>query len=383
VAFAQELSLLSTPLKEIDWSAAFARDEFFWIPPTQSGAEALDESLKTLEILLPRPHAVHVLAAPAMPKSGEELSLGGKKLLVISTSSGLRDYIFLEKFFSDAPLESLSVRAENCRRIASFSDRLLEDSLRRSGDLKIFREALSTAPERYARILEKSRKPQKLLLHVCCGPDAAGVVQQLKSEFDLTCFWYDPNIQPRQEHDKRLAAFVKVMEIEKVPYVVGEYDVTNFLDRIKGLEHTPEQGAKCSKCYDMRLERAALEARDTNFDLYATTLAISPHKVQQKLVAFGELNEKRYGVPYFHRNFMKDDGFVDATTYTREHGIFRQDYCGCWFSLHEGGPAAQWLGSELGLKPDSKTAPEELEDAVFKNYEARLVAGPDSGYSGG
>ena len=309
--------------------------------------------------------------------------MGGKKLLVISTSSGLRDYIFLEKFFSDAPLESLSVRAENCRRIASFSDRLLEDSLRRSGDLKIFREALSTAPERYARILEKSRKPQKLLLHVCCGPDAAGVVQQLKSEFDLTCFWYDPNIQPRQEHDKRLAAFVKVMEIEKVPYVVGEYDVTNFLDRIKGLEHTPEQGAKCSKCYDMRLERAALEARDTNFDLYATTLAISPHKVQQKLVAFGELNEKRYGVPYFHRNFMKDDGFVDATTYTREHGIFRQDYCGCWFSLHEGGPAAQWLGSELGLKPDSKTAPEELEDAVFKNYEARLVAGPDSGYSGG
>lgn len=192
----------------------------------------------------------------------------------------------------------------------------------------------------------------KLLVHVCCGPDAAGVINQLKEDFEIEMFWYDPNIQPKEEHDKRLEAFEKVCKLTQTPYTVGEYDVENFETAIKGLEWTPEQGAKCSQCYDMRLDRAAREARDRGFEAYTTTLAISPHKVQKKLEAFGALNEKKYGVPYYARNFMKHEGFKDSVEFTRKHEIFRQDYCGCFYSLHEGGKNAQRMAHELGfLKP--------------------------------
>jgi len=181
------------------------------------------------------------------------------------------------------------------------------------------------------------------------GSDAAGVIGQLKRDYDVTCFWYDPNIQPREEYDLRLEAFKKVAEIENVPFIEGEYDVNFFLERIRGLEASPETGAKCSICYDLRLDRSALEAKKLGFDTYATTLAISPHKVQQKLIKFGELNEKKYGVPYYHKNFMQDEGFKKSVEYTRDYDIYRQDYCGCWFSLHEGGNRAKATAESLGL----------------------------------
>jgi len=198
---------------------------------------------------------------------------------------------------------------------------------------------------------EKSLIKPKMLLHVCCGPDAAGVIEQLKKDYELSCFWYDPNIQPKSEHDLRLEAFKKVAKIEDVPFIEGEYDVDHFLERIKGLEFSPEKGAKCSICYDMRLERSAIEAKDKGFDTFATTLAISPHKVQQKLKAFGALSEKRHGVPYYHRNFLKMDGFKNSVEYTKEHEIYRQDYCGCYFSLYEGGDKAKQMAKDLGYLP--------------------------------
>lgn len=204
--------------------------------------------------------------------------------------------------------------------------------------------------ERIKKLHQKALAKPSILLHVCCGPDAAGVIGQLKRDFEVTCFWYDPNIQPKSEYDLRLEAFKKVAEIENVPYIVGEYDVENFLDKIDGLEASPETGAKCSICYDMRLERSAVEAQKGGFDTYATTLAISPHKVQQKLIKFGELNEKRFGVPYFHKNFMQDEGFKKSVEYTKAYDIYRQDYCGCWFSLHEGGPKAKQMAKEWGLE---------------------------------
>ncbi len=275
------------------------------------------------------------------------------------------------KFFIDYTAETFE------KNKAKHTQALGVKSLRKLYDL--------TQPAVQAIIHEHDRK-KKLLLHICCGPDAAGVVRQVKEEFELTCFWYDPNIQPQQEHDKRLKAFEKVMELESIPYITGEYDVQNFYSQIKGLETTPEQGAKCSKCYDMRLDRAAKEARDGEFDYYATTLAISPHKVQRKLIAFGELNQKRYGVPYFHRNFMQDDGFKDSVNYTTEHDIYRQDYCGCFYSLPEGGKAAQWLGEQLGYAaldnpqgdPEAVTAPQD----IYQEYEARVAQSNPSDLKG-
>jgi len=195
-----------------------------------------------------------------------------------------------------------------------------------------------------------NQKP-KLLLHICCGPDAGGVISQLKNDFDLHAFWYDPNIQPKEEYDLRLDAFKKVAEIEEVPYTIGEYDVDRFFEKIKGLEHTPEQGAKCSQCYDMRLERSAIEAKNLNCEAFCSTLAISPHKVQKKLQVFGELAAKKHGVPYYTRNFMKEDGFKNSIDYSNENKIYRQDYCGCYFSLYQGGTKAKRMAKELGYLP--------------------------------
>ena len=219
--------------------------------------------------------------------------------------------------------------------------------------LRIFYDL--THPEIESIVKEIDRK-KKILVHVCCGPDAAGVIEQLEEEFEVLCFWYDPNIQPKEEYDLRLEAFEKVAELKNTKSVIGEYDVENFFENIKGLEHTPEQGAKCSVCYDMRLERSALEAKKQNCDLFTTTLAISPHKVQQKLKAFGEVAAKRHGVPYLARNFMKHEGFKESVKFTIENDIYRQDYCGCLYSLHEGGPKARQMADQLGLVTSSTSS---------------------------
>lgn len=127
----------------------------------------------------------------------------------------------------------------------------------------------------------------------------------------------------------------------------------------------------------MRLERAAQEAKARDFDLYTTTLAISPHKVQEKLKAFGELNQKKYGVPYLAKNFLKLDGFKDSVAYTKEHQIYRQDYCGCYFSLAEGGSNAQQSAEMLGLK-----APEQNLKSIPNNFRGVDAESPYEGLLG-
>jgi predicted adenine nucleotide alpha hydrolase (AANH) superfamily ATPase len=202
---------------------------------------------------------------------------------------------------------------------------------------------------RFAKVWHERNRRKKMLVHVCCGPDAVGVIRQLKADYDLVAFWYDPNIQPRDEYDRRLEAFRLAAESEGVPAVIGEYDVDEFFSRIRGLEWTPEQGAKCTQCYDMRLERAALEATAQGCDAFTTTLAISPHKVQQKLEKLGIKHSNKTGIPYLARNFMKEDGFKTATEVSDELGLYRQDYCGCLYSMYEGGPRARATADQLGL----------------------------------
>jgi predicted adenine nucleotide alpha hydrolase (AANH) superfamily ATPase len=205
-----------------------------------------------------------------------------------------------------------------------------------------------THPALHNEYLEHTRK-KKMLVHVCCGPDVAGLIEQLKNDFNLICFWYDPNIHPLEEHEKRKNAFIKVAQKENIPYILGEYDPQYFLSQIKQYENSPEQGAKCSLCYDLRLERSAHEAQKQNCDFFTSSLCISPHKVQLKLKNFGEKSAKKYGVSYYYKNFMKDDGFKGSVEYSKQYEIYRQDYCGCWFSLHEGGSQAQAWAKELHL----------------------------------
>ncbi len=189
-------------------------------------------------------------------------------------------------------------------------------------------------------ILEKK---EKLLLHVCCGPDASVPIMDLKEKYDLVCFWYDPNIQPKAEYEKRFKEFVKVCEIEKVPYIKWEYDVQNFLKEIKWLEQTPEKWDKCTKCYDMRLRRSAFEAEKLWIKYWTTTLNISPHKDLEKLFKIGDkysnplapfrggkVDKKK--LEFLKIAFRKNKGFERSVEYTKKHKIYRQNYCGCIYS---------------------------------------------------
>ncbi len=211
------------------------------------------------------------------------------------------------------------------------------------------------------------QKP-KLLLHICCWPDATIPIVDLKEQYDITCFWYDPNIQPKAEYDKRLEAFKKVCEIEEVPFIEGEYDVKNFFERIKWLEHTPEKGEKCTHCYDMRLEKTAELARELGIMYWTSTLNTSPHKDLEKMFLLGDkwsnpdsvkenwislltkvdtedviglkphLNPLLKGeemgkkLTFLKIAFRKNGGFQRSVEYTKKYGIYRQDYCGCVYS---------------------------------------------------
>ncbi len=178
-------------------------------------------------------------------------------------------------------------------------------------------------------ILEKK---EKLLLHICCWPDATVPIMDLKDKYDLVCFWYDPNIQPKKEYDKRFREFVKVCKIEKVSYIKGEYDVENFLKEIRWLEDTPEKGDKCTKCYDLRLKRSAYEAKKLGIKYWTTTLNISPHKDLEKMFKIGDKYDLKHNLEFLKIAFRKNKGFERSVEYTKKHNIYRQNYCGCIYS---------------------------------------------------
>ncbi|MBC7503437.1 epoxyqueuosine reductase QueH [Candidatus Gracilibacteria bacterium] len=185
--------------------------------------------------------------------------------------------------------------------------------------------------------LQKPEKKPKILVHVCCGPDVTMPIIQLRDDYDIICFWYDPNIQPKAEYDKRYDAFVRICEIEHIPYIKGAYDVSNFFTRIRGVEHTPERGEKCTYCYDMRMMVSAKLAARLSIPLYTSSLNTSPKKDLEKLFKMGHKYGEKYRVEFLDIPFRKHGGFEKSVEYTREHDIYRQNYCGCIYSIREGG----------------------------------------------
>ncbi len=185
--------------------------------------------------------------------------------------------------------------------------------------------------------MSKTKSKPRILVHVCCGPDVTMPILALRDEYEVICFWYDPNIQPRSEYDKRYEAFVKVCEIEGIPYIKWAYDVGNFFTRIKWVEHTPERGEKCTYCYDMRMMVSAKLAARLHIPIYTSSLNTSPKKDLEKLFRMGHQYAEKYGVEFLDIPFRKKWGFEKSVEYTKEHDIYRQNYCGCIYSIREGG----------------------------------------------
>lgn len=172
--------------------------------------------------------------------------------------------------------------------------------------------------------------PQRLLLHVCCGPCATASLERLREDGEVTLFFSNGNLFPSEEFDRRLAAARQLAEATHTPLVVDEYDHAAWREFVAGLEDEPERGARCLRCFEFSFRRAARYAREQGFAGLATTLTISPHKRSTDIFRVG----REVWDGFLEVDFKKRDGFRRSLELTQQLGLYRQDYCGCEFSLH-------------------------------------------------
>lgn len=178
---------------------------------------------------------------------------------------------------------------------------------------------------------ENGQKP-RLLLHACCGPCASSVLEYLTPLFDVTVYFYNPNILPKEEFIKRENALKDVIEhFDGVKLIIPEQDEIEYISYVKGHKNDREGGARCSLCFTLRLEKTAefLKSHSDEFDFFATTLTVSPHKNAPLINQIGNDVANKIGVKYLSSDFKKRDGYLRSTVLCREWGIYRQVYCGC------------------------------------------------------
>lgn len=188
--------------------------------------------------------------------------------------------------------------------------------------------------------LEKVRSSEvrpRILIHACCAPCSSHVSELLSDHFQITLYFYNPNIFPESEHDRReneLKDFLKKFDPEgKIDLITEKYSPMDFARCTLGHETDREGGERCFRCFDLRLSKTAEKAKELNFDFFATTLTISPHKNAQKINESGEQLSGVYEVSYLPSDFKKKNGFKRSSELSRKYGLYRQDYCGCEFSM--------------------------------------------------
>lgn len=176
---------------------------------------------------------------------------------------------------------------------------------------------------------------KKFLLHACCAPCSIYVLDKLRPEHDLSVFFYNPNIQPRTEYEQRKEELKKYCQKLEIPFVDGDYDYQDWFALTADYKNCPERGARCPLCFQKRLSVTAARAQSDAFDLWGTTLTISPHKDAALINQIGQDLAKTYGVPYYEADWKKQDGFKIANQMSKDEGFYRQDYCGCVYSWQE------------------------------------------------
>ena len=176
----------------------------------------------------------------------------------------------------------------------------------------------------------------KLFLHSCCAPCSSYTLEYLSNYFDITVYYFNPNISPKAEFDKRYAEQKRLIEAlpskHTIKLVCGEYDHNDFLKIAKGYEDVPEGGERCFRCYRMRLESTAKLAKEQGFDYFCTTLSISPLKNSQKINEIGYEVAEKYGIKWLPSDFKKKEGYKRSIELSREYQLYRQNFCGCVFS---------------------------------------------------
>ena len=193
----------------------------------------------------------------------------------------------------------------------------------------------------YQLILENTLKAlgdkrPRLLLHACCAHCSSYVLEYLSSFFDITLFFFNPNISPKEEYDFRAEELSRLLSLmgleEKVSLIVAPYEPDAFEAIAKNKESLPEGGARCSDCYRLRLSKTAEVAAEGGFDYFTTTLSISPYKNAKWLNAIGKEEGDKRGVKYLFSDFKKKNGYKRSCELSQQYGLYRQDYCGCVYS---------------------------------------------------
>ena len=175
-------------------------------------------------------------------------------------------------------------------------------------------------------------KGKKLLLHSCCAPCSTACIERVKPYFDLTVYYYNPNIDGANEFNKRATEQERLCSLLGVNFVEEKYSQAEFFSCVKGLENALEGGARCDKCFYLRLKKTAEYAKENGYDLFATTLTVSPLKNADKLNEIGYLVEREVGVKFLPSDFKKRGGYQRSIELSKEYQLYRQNYCGCVFS---------------------------------------------------
>lgn len=179
----------------------------------------------------------------------------------------------------------------------------------------------------------------KLFLHSCCAPCSSYTLEYLSNYFDITVYYYNPNISPKQEFDKRFNEQKRLIDSlpakHKIKLVEGEYNYDDFLNTAKGLENVAEGGERCFKCYRMRLESTAKIAKAQGYDYFCTTLSISPLKNSRKINEIGYETAEKYGIKWLPSDFKKREGYKRSIELSKEYNLYRQNFCGCVYSKKE------------------------------------------------
>ena len=187
--------------------------------------------------------------------------------------------------------------------------------------------------------LKKDNKVPKLLLHSCCAPCSSHVISVLTDCFDITILYYNPNIEPFEEYEKRKQEEIRFIEQypnkNKLDIIDCDYDNILFKKMSEGLEQEKEGGARCVKCYHLRLDKTASIASELNYDYFATTLTVSPLKNSEKLNTIGKFLETKYNIKYLVSDFKKKEGYKHSIELAKEYDLYRQDYCGCIYSKQQ------------------------------------------------
>ncbi len=178
-----------------------------------------------------------------------------------------------------------------------------------------------------------------ILLHSCCAPCSTHVISTLSPYFNITILYYNPNIEPYEEYEKRKKEEIRFIKDYVSPnsldIVDCDYDNDKYHDLVKGLESCPEGGNRCFKCYELRLEYTASKAKELKYDYFGTTLTVSPYKNSNKLNEIGDSLAKKYNIKYLYSDFKKNNGYKHSIELSKEYNLYRQNYCGCIYSKIE------------------------------------------------